>query len=230
MEEVTDEDAVACEVVDAVLGLAQRVEPEYPAENAWAVSRKLATSALQLHGNDCELARAALLIAIRDRRLSRAVNPIGLLIRGVGGDKNGRDRYLLKSPAAAPRAQATAIEQTRYETSTRLPPGQHDALLEAIRCGTKITKDWMKERNVSYWAYERAREEVAAEIEATESETHLANEFEVADPVGFELRMEKILHELPIVKSLGIEPSLDSPMLRSYCLAQLERELKAENE
>ena len=229
VEEVTDEEAVACEVVDAVLSLAQRVDPEYHGDTAWAVARKLASSALQTHDGDCEPARAALLVAIKDPRLARATNPIGLLIRGVVGDKNGRDRYLLKSPSAAPTAtNAPAIQQTRYETSTRLPPGQHDALLEAIRSGTQITKSWMKERNVSYWAYERAREEVAAELEEVESATPLANELEVADPVLFEMRMEAILYDLPIVKSLGIEPSLDSAMLRGLCLAQLERELKAE--
>ena len=232
IEEVTDEEAVACEVVDAVLALAQRVDPEYYTDTAWAVARKLASSALQTHGGHCEPARAALLGAIKDPRLARAANPIGLLIRGVVGDKNGRDRYLLKSPTAtataAPATNAPASQQTRYETSTRLPPGQHDALLEAIRSGTQITKSWMKERNVSYWAYERVREEVAAELEDVESATPLANELEVADPVLFEMRMEGILYDLPIVKSLGIEPSLDSAMLRGLCLAQLERELKAE--
>ena len=121
---------------NAIIALAARAETNYPDDRAWDVARKLASSALGVLGGDSEGARAGLLAAIRDPRLGRAANPIGLLIRGILGDKNGRDRYLWKaSTIPAPVDAAVAAVTTRYETSTQLPPGLHDALLDAIRSG-----------------------------------------------------------------------------------------------
>ena len=86
----------------------------------------------------------------------------------------------------------------------------------------------MHERDISPWAYDVARNEVQAETTAHESATPLADEFEVADPVAFELRIESILPSLAIIKTLGVEPNIEHPMLRGLCVAQLERDLEAE--
>jgi hypothetical protein len=104
IEYIDEVDAVACEVVDAIWDLAQRVDEQYQDDQAWAVARRLAAPALALVDGDAAAARTLLRAAIVDRRLSRATNPIGLLVRGILGDEHGRDRFLIgKLPPAAPK-------------------------------------------------------------------------------------------------------------------------------
>jgi hypothetical protein len=82
--ETSDEiDAVACEVVDAIIELVGRVQTDYPEERAWGVARELATEALTIAGGRAAAARELLLRAIADRRLARATNPVGLLTFSV---------------------------------------------------------------------------------------------------------------------------------------------------
>jgi hypothetical protein len=114
--EVADNvDAVACELVDAILALAQRVEPAYTDDQAWAVARRLAAAALAAAQHNAAAARSLVLRAIADRRLSRARNPVGLLLRGVLGDDAGEDRFLLAETAIDARAMA-AIRAHGYAT------------------------------------------------------------------------------------------------------------------
>lgn len=227
IEEIDEVDAVACEVVEAIIALAQRIESDYPDERAWDVARKLAAVSLDFYHGQSEAARTALQNAIRDPRLARATNPVGLLIRGVLGDKDGRDRYLLGTPAAnAPATAPRDVVTPRYETSTHLPPGLHEALLDAIRSGRQITPAWLRERDISPWALNVARKEVQAEAASAVSSTPLADAFEESDPAGFASRIDAILTTLPLVKTLDVAPDPHHPILRGMCLAQLERELE----
>jgi hypothetical protein len=105
-----DVDAVACEVVDAVLELAQRTQADYPEAKAWEVARSLAAAILPLCTGRSAHARALLLHAIGDRRLARARNPVGLLRRGILGDATGEDRFLIDNRAFAVTARRDLVD------------------------------------------------------------------------------------------------------------------------
>jgi hypothetical protein len=111
IEHVSEVDAVACEAVEAIVGLARRAEPTYPEERAWAVARTLAAASLEIAQGDAPAARAILLRAITDRRLTRAHNPVGLLIRGLSGDAKGRDRFLIDLRALTDARPASRTDQ-----------------------------------------------------------------------------------------------------------------------
>ena len=113
VERIDETDAVACEIVDAVLELAQRIEPTYSDAQAWAVCRKLAASLIAHVGGDAETARPLLLLAIADRRLQKADNPIGLLIRGICGNANSIGRFLIPATQPPRFAPTAAIVATR---------------------------------------------------------------------------------------------------------------------
>ena len=119
VEKVNETDAVACEVVDTIFELAVRKDPTYTDTQAWAVARRLACAALVLR-KDAEKARELLLGAAASRKLARAENPIGLLIRGVMGNENGGDRFLV--PANTPGFQSNGswqIAQSPKPTAAR---------------------------------------------------------------------------------------------------------------
>jgi len=226
IEETDEVDAVGCEVVDAVLALAQRIEPGYSNDRAWAVARQLAVAVLeQAHGASAT-ARATLLRAIADGRLARAKNPIGLLIRGVLGDENGTDRYLLTNNSPAVGVERTAdLAALSYGTSTRLPPGLHNALLEAVREGRTITDTWLAERDIPSKALLIARAEVDAEAKNLKSSTPLCDKLEAEDPVAYRARLERILADLELPAILRVEARLEHPMLFGMCRSRLEIEL-----
>jgi hypothetical protein len=217
-------DAVACEVVDAILELAKRTEPEYRDDRAWATARRLATSALKMAQGEAVEARSLLIRAIGDRRLARADNPIGLLIRGVEGDVAGADRFLVRrrhessaeggltnSPGAS-----TALED--------LAPGMREMLLDAVRCGAAIDARWLRGRDIPLVAFETARRRVAEEA-AMKSATPLCDEFAARDETEYRRRLEEILAVVEIPANLGVRRTLDHPMLLGMCRARLEREL-----
>lgn len=227
IEEIDEVDAVACEVVDAVLMLAQRIEPEYPDDRAWAVARQLAIAALEQTAGIPATARGALIRAIADRRLARAKNPIGLLIRGVVGDERGTDRYLLTSSSPAARVERTADSGApSYDTSTGLPPGLHSALLEALRERRTITDTWLAEREIPRQALAIARADIDAEAKHLKSGTPLCDKLEADDPVAYRAQLERILAELELPAVLRVEPRLEHPMLFGMCRARLEAELQ----
>ncbi len=228
IEEADEVDAVACEVVDAVLTLAQSVEPAYPDERAWAIARRLATSVLETVGGDAAAARAALLNAIVDRRLTRATNPIGLLIRGVVGDRSGADRYLLSNQCASignKRDFAGAGGTPASIATIDLPPGLQSALLHALREGRTLTDPWLAERGISSRAVAIARAQIAAENDGSTT-TPLAEKLAADDPATYARRLEEILAELELPAFLRDKRRLDHPMLRGMCVARLESELQ----
>lgn len=217
IEEADEVDAVACEIVEALLALAQRIEPDYPDDRAWAVARRLASAVLEQSGAVTATARAALLRAIADRRLARAKNPIGLLIRGVVGDEKGGDRYLLVDAPLV-----TQLHASTYQTSTGLPPGLHDSLLDSIRRGLPISETWLRERDISAEALKAARAELKAEVREEASSNPLCDKLEKEDPATYHLRLERILADLELPTLLRIERRLDHPMLLGMCRARLE--------
>jgi len=230
IEEADEVDAVACEVVDAVLILAQSVEPAYPDERAWSVARRLATTVLETVGGEASTARSVLLNAITDRRLTRATNPIGLLIRGVVGDQKGADRYLLTGGVASTRIERPIDHPMAgtYNTSTGLPPGLHNGLLEALRGRRTISEAWLREREISSRALEIARNEVEAETSNAQTRTPFSDKLAADDPAGYKARLERILVELELPAILQVERTLAHPMLLGMCSARLEAELQHE--
>ncbi len=231
IEEADEVDAVACEVVDAVLTLAKGVEPAYLDERAWAIARRLASAVLGTAGGDAAAARAALLNAIVDRRLSRATNPIGLLIRGVVGDGSGADRYLLPNRRGNTRSDrdfaSVAPDQAPNEAPS-LPPGLQNALFEALREGRALTDSWLRERGISQRAVAIARAAIAAENNRSTS-TPLAEKLALEDPTSYATRLEGILAELELPAFIRHERRLAHPMLRGMCVARLEAELRGQS-
>jgi len=230
IEEADEVDAVACEIVEAVLTLARRVEPEYPDDRAWSVARRLATTVLESVRGEAATARSVLLNAISDRRLARATNPIGLLIRGVVGDKKGADRYLLTGGISTARSERPIDHPTAgtYNTSTGLPPGLHNGLLEALRTRRTISEVWLREREISSRALEIARNEVEAETSNAPTRTPFSDKLAADDPAVYKARLELILVELELPAILQVERTLDHPMLLGMCSARLEAQLQRE--
>lgn len=223
-EETNDVDAVACEIVEAILTLALRVESAYSDDQAWAVARRLAAVVLEVTGGEAARARGMLQRAITDRRLARASNPVGLLIRGVVGDRNGADRYLLGGSPATPPAERVD-PPTAYDTSTGLPPGMHAALLDALRAGRAINDTWLRERDIPRRALAIARAELEAESRDESADTPLAERLAAQDPTAYRERLEQILTTLELPALLRVERTLDHPMLLGMCRARLEAEL-----
>ena len=228
IEEADEVDAVACEIVDAILTLARRVEPEYVDNRAWLVARRLATAVLETVAGEAAAARVMLLNAIADNRLARAKNPIGLLIRGVVGDGSGADRYLLSSRwESARNEQGFANASTGPAGVIGLPPGLHNALLEGLREGRTFTDEWLRERGISSRVLGIARAEIAAESDDS-TRTRLAEKLATDDPTTYAKRLEGILAGLELPAFLHHERRLEHPMLRGMCIARLEAELIAE--
>jgi hypothetical protein len=230
IEEADEVDAVACEVVEAVLSLAHSVEPAYPDERAWAIARRLATAVLETTEGDAAAARAALLNAIADRRLTRAKNPIGLLIRGIVGDGSGADCYLLTNRLGSPWIERdfAVVTSDQALNATSLPPGLRQALLDAIREGRTLTDSWLRERGISPRAVAVARAEIAAEGDGLSS-TPLAEKLAAEDPTSYETRLEEILGDLELPEFLRHERRLAHPMLRGMCVTRLEAQLKTQS-
>ncbi|MGH7756735.1 MAG: hypothetical protein ACREM8_10695, partial [Vulcanimicrobiaceae bacterium] len=211
------------------VSLAQRVEPAYPGERAWAVARRLAVAALEIADGRAATARATLLRAIADRRLARASNPVGLLIRGVVGDEKGADRYLLADGIALSAVSAQANVSTvlpTHKTSTGLPLGLHTGLLEAVRAGRTISDAWLRERDISRRAFAIARAEVDLEAKGTPTSTPFSEKLAAEDPRAYKTRLQKILSELELPAILEVERTLDHPMLLGMCRTRLEAELR----
>jgi hypothetical protein len=227
IDETDEVDAVACEVIDAVVTLAQRVEPGYPEDRAWSVARRLAKAALETVDGEAAAARAMLLRAIADRRLVRASNPVGLLIRGVSGDENGADRYLLAGGAPATQSDRSLPPAPTYPTSTGLPPGLHAGLLDALREGRALSETWLREREISPRAFAIARAEVQAETKKTPTSTPLSEQLATEDPAAYQDRLEHILAELELPAILQVARTLDHPMLLGMCRARLEAQLQS---
>jgi hypothetical protein len=228
IEEADEVDAVACEVVEAVLTLAQRIEPGYADERAWFVARRLAAAVLETVHGGAAAARVMLVHAITDSRLSRATNPIGLLIRGVVGDGCGADRYLLTNQQGSTREERGLSSASTGQASDAVigsPPGLHNALLEALREGRTFSDSWLRERGISPRALAIARAEVAAESDEL-TRTPLAEKLAADDPKSYTKRLEGILAELELPAFLRHERRLDHPMLRGMCVARLEAELQ----
>jgi len=121
----SDVDAVAVDVIEALLSLGQRVQPDYTEDRAWIVARRLATVALDVAGGRPASARSLLLHAIADPRLARAKNPVGWLIRGVTGDQSGTDRFLLTS-GSDPGAEVAVAVTASVPAETVARPKGHD--------------------------------------------------------------------------------------------------------
>lgn len=231
LEESDEIDAVACEIAGSIAELARRIDPTYSEERAWSVARRLAGAVLETTQDEAAAARALLQRAISDRRLARATNPIGLLIRGVIGDVYGQDRYLLagadhhepKPPTIF--ATVAASQNARRETRSGLAPGLEEALLEALRRGQRPDSSWLRERDISPEALAVAEEDIVP-MTAPPSDTPLADRLAAADPTRYTAELERILRELPLPARLGIEPRLDHPMLLGMCRAKLELNLQ----
>ncbi len=224
----TDEvDAVACEVVDAILSLAHRVDSEYADERAWSVARQLATVVLETVNGQTAAARFKLLHAIADRRLARASNPVGLLIRGIVGDKTGSDRYLLARVEGSAYAPVVS-DAIKYETPTGLPPGLHERLLQAIRSGQIFTDFKLREWGIPTHAVAIARAEVEAETKDSTAALPRSDELAQTHPTIYRRRLERILIDLELPKFLHLKRTLDHPMLLGMCRARLEADLKRE--
>jgi len=231
LEVANEVDAVACEVADAILTLARIVEPAYPDERAWAVARRLAAAVLETVNANAATARMILLNAVADRRLARATNPIGLLIRGVVGDGSGADRYLLphrRGSTPFERDFGIAAADQASKEATSLPPGLRDALLEALREGRTPTDSWLRERSISTHTVAIARAAIAAESDASTNKP-LAEKLAAENPTSYATRLEGILAELELPAFLRHERRLDHPMLRGMCVARLEAELRAQS-
>lgn len=231
VDEINETDAVACEIVEGVVELARRVEPAYPDDRGWSVARRLASVALETTQGEPAHARALLLRAIGDRRLARASNPIGLLIRGVVGDVHGRDRYLIalsdgKKPARNDKLTGpTPPAKDRYETPTGLAPGLDEALQNALRRGHVPDSEWLRERDIQPEVLARARALVASDPEGS-SDTPLTDRLAMDDPTGYKSELEAILRDLPLPERFVIERRIDHPMLLGMCRAKLEADLQ----
>jgi hypothetical protein len=219
-----DVDAVACEVVDAILELAKRTEPEYTDDRAWSTARRLATAALKQAQGEAVAARSLLLRAIGDRRLARAANPVGLLIRGVEGDVAGADRFLVVRQHESVAEGGLTNSPTAANALEGLAPGMREALLDAVRCGAAIDARWLRGRDIPPVALETARRRVAEEA-AIKSATPLCDELAARDETEYRGRLEEILAVVEIPANLGVRRTLDHPMLLGMCRARLEREL-----
>jgi hypothetical protein len=219
-----DVDAVACEVVDAILELAKRTEPEYTDDRAWSTARRLANAALKMTQGEAVAARSLLLRAIADRRLARAGNPVGLLIRGVEGDAAGADRFLVSRRRETDADGGLTNSTAAPSALDDLAPGMREMLLEAVRSGTAIDARWMRGRDIPPAAFEAARESTAEEAGA-KSETPLCDELAARDGTEYRRRLEEILAGLEVPVNLGVRRTLDHPMLLGMCRARLEREL-----
>jgi hypothetical protein len=226
VEEADEVDAVACEVVDAILELAARVESDYPDDRAWDVARRLAGGALGAIPGGPAFARAALIRAIGDRRLARARNPVGLLLRGVVGDENGHDRFLLTGAANGPTPRVDSAPAP--ETPTGLPPGLHEALLDRIRCDD-LSPTWLRESEIPAAALAIARAAVKAELKSPTSSTKLVDELAAVDPDGYVARLDAILANLELPVALRGDRGLDHPMILGMCRSRLEIELSTDD-
>jgi hypothetical protein len=226
VEEADEVDAVACEVVDAILELAARVESDYPDDRAWDVARRLAGSALGAITGGPAFARAALIRAIGDRRLARARNPVGLLLRGVVGDENGHDRFLLTGAANGPTPRVDSAPAP--ETPTGLPPGLHEALLDRIR-RDDLSPTWLRESEIPAAALAIARAAVKAELKSPTSSTKLVDELAALDPDGYVARLDAILANLELPVALRGDRGLDHPMILGMCRSRLEIELSTDD-
>ena len=226
VEETDEVDAVACEVVDAILELAARVESDYPDERAWDVARRLASSALGAITGGPAFARAALIRAIGDRRLARARNPVGLLLRGVVGDENGHDRFLITGAANGPTPRVDSPPAS--ETPTGLPPGLHEALLDRIR-RDDLSPTWVRESEIPAAAVAVARAAVKAEVKSRTSSTPLVDKLAAVDPDGYVARLDAILANLELPVALRGDRGLDHPMILGICRSRLEIELSTDD-
>jgi hypothetical protein len=224
IEETDEVDAVACEVVDAILALAVRVESDYPDDRAWDVARRLAVSALGAVEGGSAFARAALIRAIGDRRLARARNPVGLLLRGIVGDENGHDRFLLTGAANGPTPRVDSAPAP--ETPTGLPPGLHEALLDRIR-RDDLSPTWLRESEIPAAAVAIARATVKTEVKSPTSSTPLVDKLAAVDPDGYVARLNAILANLELPVALRGDRGLDHPMILGMCRSRLEIELKS---
>jgi hypothetical protein len=226
IEQADEIDAVACEVVDAILELAARVESDYPDERASDVARRLAGSALGAIKGGPAFARAALIRAIGDRRLARARNPVGLLLRGVVGDENGHDRFLLAGAANGPTARVDSA--LAPETPTALPPGLHEALLDRIR-RDDLSPTWLRESEIPAAAVTIARAAVKAETKSPTSSTPLVDKLAAIDPDRYVGRLDAILANLELPVAVRGDRGLDHPMVLGMCRSRLEIELSTED-
>jgi hypothetical protein len=200
--DVLREKGVAYEVVDAILELAHRVEPEYPDNRAWEVARSLAQAALELGSGHAASARVLLLHAIGDHRLSRARNPIRLLIRGLVGDDASKDRFLFarKNPDDLGRVTSSPPATNACEA---LAPGLRETLIDTVRRGTVIDDRWLRGRDIPLAALEIVRKH-AAEEAARKSATPLCDELAARDPTEYSRRLEEALASVEIPSNLGL--------------------------
>jgi hypothetical protein len=157
IETTDDVDAVACEVVDAILALAQRIEPAYTDDQAWAVARRLAAAALAMAQQNAAAARSLVLRAIADRRLARARNPVGLLLRGMLGDDAGEDRFLLAESPVDARAMTAINARWRESGASSAPAEEGSAKSDTPLCDELAVRDIAE--------YRRRLEEILAVVE-----------------------------------------------------------------
>lgn len=235
VEKANETDAVACEVVEAIAELARRLDSTYPDDRAWSVARSLARVVLETTRGEAAQARALLLRAISDRRLARAKNPVGLLIRGVVGDAQGQDRYLIalvdrvEPNKTETTATAKPSPKTHYKTQTGLAPGLEEALLDVLRHGHVPDSKWLRERDLPIEAVAAAKARIASDTETT-NDTPLADRLAADDPARYTAKLEAILRDLSLPERLGIERRLDHPMLLGMCRAKLETTLQRETD
>ena len=226
VEKSDEVDAVACEVVDEIVALAQRVEASYRDDQAWAVARRLAPVAISLANGNSAGARRLLLAAIADRRIARASNPVGLLIRGIIGDEQGNDRFLMRSTSAAP-SGSTSPAAAPPKIGTEIPPGLKSALLDALRSGHAITPQWLRERDIPPNELVAARKVVQAERSDEVNATPLSDCLENTDPNAFTKRLDRTARSMKPPTTL--ERLQEHPIMAKICRASLEGILREES-
>ena len=221
-----ENDAVACEVVDEILALAQRTEPSYRDDQAWSVARRLAPIAIAQATGSSAGARALLLAAIGDRRIARASNPVGLLIRGVMGDENGDDRFLLNSAPAQKHAANVSMAPAANARKAEIPPGMMTALLDALRNNRKISPEWLRERDIPASVLDSARKIIEKERLDSESATPLCDRLESNDPISFQEKLETAARLMKPPVTTDVLRS--HPMIARMCRANCEILLRNE--
>lgn len=224
VEKSDEVDAVACEVVDAIVALAQRVESSYRDDQAWSVARRLAPVAISLANGNSAGARHLLLTAIGDRRIARASNPVGLLIRGIIGDEQGNDRFLIGSTSAALPGSTPQRLVVPPKVGTDIPAALKSALLDALRSGRAITAEWLRERDIPAHELVAARKIVQAERLGEVSATPLSDCLENTDPTAFMERLDETARTMKPPTTL--ERLQEHPIIAKICRAALEADLR----
>jgi hypothetical protein len=228
IEEVDEIEAVACEVVERIVDLGRRVDPGYTDAQAWDLARILAASVLEHCQFSSAAARAALIRAIASPQLARAQKPLGLLRRGIVGDRYGNDRYLLVEALPVADRQNGSGRGSSPSTAPRaIPPGAADMLRQLLQDGKIPSAEWLRQRDLVRADVERIRAEMRSDGQTGDPES-LVDVLAATDPSRYEAELATVFARIAET-DLGQffrGQSLTSPIVRGMCRAQLERDLR----